>query len=1216
MGVRQLAGPPELRSLEEAIAALEGQRVVLGDAVVETALAPLVDKRDRLLAAALGEQRKQVVVLFADLVDSTPVARRLDPEDLQQVMSRYFGLARAAVEAEGGIVEKYIGDAVMAVFGLYRSREDDAARAVRAALTMQRELVELGSELEVTHGLPLRMRVGIHTGEVVVTGMADQEAGEFLAVGDSINRAARLQAAAAPGTVLVSQDTAAQVRGAFGLRRLTGLELKGLGAVDAYEVSGLGPETFWPEARGIEGVVTRTVGREEELRRLQELFDGVVADGGRRLVTVLGEAGVGKSRVVRDVESWLARLPTDVWLLRGRATPATEGIGNGLLRSVFAERFGIRGTDDPATVHRRWVTGWSGLVRDACGDASACDEDLACDASVVATWLGFALDERGRAEVGGADPETLRRRGGALVLRLLDGLARRAPVVVLLEDLHWADAASLSSLEAFAGALGEGPLLVLATARPALLERAPAWGEVAPGREVVRLAPLPDDGTRTLVAEILQCADRVPPDLVRMIVDTADGNPFYVEELVTWLIQEGVIDTSSQPWRVRGAATRGLQVPSTLRGLLQARLDGLDGDDRGVVGCAAVVGRVFWDRAVDRLADSLPTPARAGALDRLARREVVLPRPRSTFSGSQEYSFRHALMRDVAYEGVLRSVRRRLHARAAQWFEEVVEQSGRPDEHAAEVALHHAEAGEATASARWYLRAGRYAASTYANSDALRLLDRAEALVPSTDVDLWCDVLLAREAVLDRLGRRDEQRATLDRLAAVPDLDAGRRAQVRLAEGAWLFYRGEYSAIPPVAEEAATLARQAGRPELESDALMQGGRSLAYLNDHDRARELLGRSLEGARALGDHRRSGEVLRLLAVVATNRGRSDEALRLLDEAGAEHRAISDRQGEAMVLGQRGALLVNLGRLDEARPPSEEALSVFEASGHRYREGVLLTNVARIAVDQGRLDDALDQGRRALQLTREIDDAEGVVAALQCLGDASRLGGDHRSARQYLDEGLAESRRHELPYFTTHLLASLAAVDLAEGLVAQALRHAEEGRRVGAGADVPHAGVRADLLAGMARQAAGNPAAAGLLRATADRMAEIDVPAERVECLGVLAAALLQDGDLPGALRVVEEVLPLLDGPFVPGVVEPGRVFVDVHRVLVAAGDERAADVARRAAAHLADRTARIRDERLRAGFLATPVVRALRDMAGTAHRRSQSQMPTPANQRHIR
>jgi class 3 adenylate cyclase/tetratricopeptide (TPR) repeat protein len=1149
--------------------------------VVDTALQPLVDKRDRLLAESVGEQRKVVTVLFADLADSTPLARRLDPEDLQQVMSRYFATLRTAIQAEGGVVEKFIGDAVMAVFGLYRAREDDAVRAVRAALAVIDAVAKLSIEVEDEHGQALRMRVGIDTGEVVITGMAPRAAGEFLVLGDTVNRAARLQAVATVGSVLLSTDTANQVRGSFGLRRVPGLQLKGIdGPVDAYAVVGANEQPdFWPESRGIEGVVTRTVGREAELARLQEVYADVAARCSRRIVTVVGEAGVGKSRLVHDIETWLAGLPSEVWVLRGRASPATQDVPHGLLRSVFAERLGIRATDDPVRVRRRWAGGWYELL----GEPSTGGR-----AETVATWLGFALDDIGRAAVGGIDPEALRRRGSGLVLKLLQRLGERAPVVVLLEDLHWADTASLDSLEEFARAPGEGPLLVIATARPALVEQRPGWGRSAAAHEQIRLAPLGEADIRSLVAQLLQRADRVPARLAQLIVDTADGNPFYVEELVKWLIEEGVVDTSGDRWRVVAEAARTVRVPTTLRGLLQARLDSLELHERGLVGAAAVVGRVFWDQAVARLTTAVPLPARSSAWEQLAAREVIFERPHSTFSGSLEFSFRHALMRDVAYEGVLRSVRRTNHALAAEWLEEVAARSQRPDEHAATVAHHHELAGAATAAARWYLRAGRHAAGTFAGDDALRLLERALALAPAGERTLRAEILLARETVLDRLGRREEQRAALDELTALRDLDPADSARIRLAEGRWLFFRGEYPDVPPVAEEAAALARRAERTDLEAEALMQGGRAQAYLNQHAAARDLLHRSLAKARAIGAHARAGEALRLLGVVATNLGEMDEGLRLLEAAAEEHRRANDREGEAMVSGQVGALLLELGRLEEARGPSERALEVFVETGHRYREGVMLTNLARLAMEQGRLDDALDLGMRSLELCEAIDDAEGVAAALHSLGDAYRLSGDLRQARESLERALEESRTHTLSYFVVHVLAALAAVELTEGRVDEAVEHARQAAQEAAGAESPPAEARAELLVGMTLAAAGDPAASAHLRAAAERLGGLGRRADRVEALVVLAATLHDGGDADGALRAADRVLAELDDGVPPGIVVQGRVLVDLHHVLVAVGDERAADVAGRAEAWLLEQSARIGDDALRSRYLATPVV----------------------------
>ena len=438
------------------------------------------------------------------------------------------------------------------------------------------------------------------------------------------------------------------------------------------------------------------------------------------------------------------------------------------------------------------------------------------------------------------------------------------------------------------------------------------------------------------------------------------------------------------------------------------------------------------------------------------------------------------------------------------------------------------------------------------------------------------------------MGRREEQRATLDELGAEDALDPGRKAQVRLAEGRWLFFRGEYAAVPPVAEEAAELAR-AGGPARPGVRRPDAGRPEPGLPQ--RARPGAGAAQPGRwprrKQLGDHRRAGEVLRLLAVVATNRGATEEGMRLLDAARDEHRQINDREGEAMVVGQLGALLMNWGRLEEARVASEEALEVFEATGHRYREGVMLTNLARIAMEQGRLDDALEGGRRALRLTEEIDDAEGVVASLQSLGDGYRLAGDHRTAREYLERGLEESRRHALPYFTAHLLASLAAVDLVDGRLDDALTHATEAQEAAATDDVPHAQARADLLAGMVRQDVGDPAAVDLLRAVAKR-------ARRARRRGRLAGEPLGARPRPRgrrrprrALEVVEVILPALDRSTAPGVVQPGRVLADVHRVLATPAIRAPTTSPAGRRPSCAEQAGQIRDDDLRARFLAAPV-----------------------------
>ena len=1179
----------DLTAVEHAIAALEAQRAVLGDAVADTALQPLREKRDRLLAAPSGEQRKLVTVLFADVVDFTMLSGQLDPEDMREVMNEYFAAWRSAIEDEGGVVEKFIGDAVVAVFGLNRAHEDDPHRAVRAALALGRSLEDLNRRLDRRYGIELSMRVGIDTGEVVISTLGERGDGDYVVVGDRVNRAARIQASAPPGGILLSADTGRHIRGSFGLRLVEGLQLKGFeDAVDAFLVVSGENQGFWLETRGIEGVATTTVGRELELGRLDKLFADVVDDRSHLLVTVLGDAGIGKSRVIRDFESNLANLPDGVWLLRGRAAPASEHVPNGLMRGIFAERLDIHDSDDPDTVTEKWHAGVASLL--GSGDAGARAAD------VLATWLGFQLGQGSRVEVLKLDPEALQRQAHQTVLELLARIGERAPVVVLLEDLHWADDATLDWLESF-NPKGTS-LLIVASARPDLLARRPHWGEGLDQHTSVRLAPLSNRESRQLVDEIMSRASAVPESLRSLVVEAAEGNPFFIEELVKWFLDTGIILEDGEGWTVADDTVAGVVVPGTLRGVLQARLDSLDRGHRSVIDRASVVGRVFWDEAVAELdADSGPPPP--DAYERLRATEVVFQRPTSMFEGTREYSFRHSLMREVAYENVLHSSRRRYHARAAEWLERVSSASRRTDEHAAVIAAHYEEAGDAATAARWYLRAGRHAAGTFANRDALRLLESAVALTPEADVDLRFDTLMACEVVLDRTATRDEQRKVIEELGTIGGVDDTRLARLRLCEGRWHFNHGEYAAVAPIVGEAAKLAGRAGEVELELEALALGAKSLAFSAEHEASRSMSDELVAKASDAGNQRMRGEGLRLLAVVATNLGETNDAVALLDQARAAHHAIDDLEGEALVVGQLGATYIQMGgHLDEARRASEEAMSMFVATGHRLRLGIVQGNLAAIAIEQGRLDDALELGVRNLELATEVEDMEGVVSAYQRLGDIRRHLGDNVEARRLLEEGIAIGRQLALHYFVTFSLAALVQVDLAEGLVDAAVTHAAEAETASALAEAPHPEVIALQSSGIALHRSGDlPAAAAKLRRAAEGYRSIGRLDEAYWVEAELAEVLLDTGELDEALRLARGVLPLVERD-VYSEVEGAPFLISLHRVMEALDPEAATEVAR-GAGRLHRRCAgQIADEVVRAALLATPAYRRLAQLAATA------------------
>ena len=567
------------------------------------------------------------------------------------------------------------------------------------------------------------MRVGIDTGEVVVSTLDERPGAEFVVVGEAVDRAARLQAAAPPGGVLISADTCRHVVGHFALERRAGLHLKGIDApVDAFLVLAEGSRSFWPERHGVEGVATRTVGRDLELRRLQDWFTEVVDEQAWRTVTVIGEAGVGKSRLLFELDHWLAGLPDGVWVLRPRASAANTIAPYSLLRELFANRFEIHDSDPPALVAEKWLAGMR-------SDDQPADER----ALVTAAWLGFEIgDDNATLTRLRDDAQSLSELGATALEAFLRRLVDQAPLVLELEDLHWADEASLNWLERAAVRLVEAPVLVVATARPTLLQDRPHWGEGLAHHDRLPLEPLSRRRGLLLLQEILQRADEVPAEVADLVVTTAEGNPFYTEELVKWLVEQGFIRTGDH-WHVEQAGLEGLRVPPTLKGLLQARLERAQpGVERDAVQRASVVGRVFWDGAVSAAADLSPETTLA-ALDGLRTREVVYRREQSSFVGAQECVFKHALVRDVAYESVLRVRRQRDHARIARWLADTTERSGRAGEYASLIVGHHELAGEAAAAAGWYLRAGHHAARVFANADAVVLLGKALAIGPAGD---------------------------------------------------------------------------------------------------------------------------------------------------------------------------------------------------------------------------------------------------------------------------------------------------------------------------------------------------------------------------------------------------------------------------------------------------------------------------------------------------
>jgi len=851
------------------------------------------------------------------------------------------------------------------------------------------------------------------------------------------------------------------------------------------------------------------------------------------------------------------------------------------LRDVLAARLEIRETDGPDTVRTKWQRG----VAEVLGVESGTTKAL-----VLALWLGFEVGDAPAVHSVRHDPEGLSDRAAGYLAEYLENLARQNPVVMLLEDLHWADESSLSWFDGAAATLRERRVLVVGTARPALFERHPHWGEGLEHHSRLSLERLSRRESRELVAEILQKADRVPVALFDLIVEVAEGNPFYVEELVKWLIEVEVITRHGEIWHVHEERVASVEVPPTLKGLLQARLDALPPHERVVAQRASVIGRVFWDDAVDYLAGASPAPASGAlstndALNGLRTREVVQRRERSAFDGTTEFLFKHALLRDVAYDGVLKAHRRTFHSLAARWLEQTTGRSRRGDEYAGLIAEHYDHAGDPSAPG-WYLQAGRKAAAVHANPEAARLLTRGLELAPESAPTLRFDLLLAREAILDRAGDRVAQEAdflAMEVVVAGID-DPVRRSRLLVRRSNWAFARSDYAASAAAARESATQARAAGRADLEAEGRLWEGKSLVWAGQNDEALAILDGALQQARAVGAYRLVGECLRYLSTLANNRSDFALARQRAAEALDVYRQHEDLEGESVALSQLGTVCYNEGRHDEARAYIEQSIPAFRLSGHRYREAVAIGNLATVLLQEGYFATGRRMMMESLELCRRLGDREGQATDMGVLADLARATGDWRRARSEYGAALAATQEIGFARLASDLELGLALVCVAEGNTAEALDRASRAVELGATADSPMSEARARLASGYVFRHAGQlDDAAATLIAALGLADQLDLDYLVIESRAILADVTRLRGDDDASVELVTEVVPNLTTALLMGCLQPGELLLALHRVLAPAHDARTQGALATAKAYLDELSARIGDDTLRTGFL---------------------------------
>ena len=1014
--------------------------------------------------APLQETRRFVSIVFSDLADSTSLGEALDSESLRAVMLRYYDEMRAVLEREGGVIQKYIGDAVMAIFGLPVVREDDAFRAVAAADGMRAALVRLNDDLEDEWGVRLTTRIGVNTGEVVV---ADPTAGQHLVVGDAVNVAARLEQAAGPMEILIGPLTGRLVREAIDAEPVEPLVLKGKAErVPAYRLLGmmrsdgaLAGAPFGP-----------LVGREHELAILREELARADAEQRCRLVTVLGDAGVGKSRLVGEFED---SLDAGELLLRGRCLAYGRGITFWPLREAVAKAAAIS-DDDPPDVALRKLEQLAG-------------PNAATAVERVASAIGFSGAQFAVSDVF----------WGARTL--LEAIAARQPLVLAFEDVHWGETTFLEFVEYLAEE-AEGPLLVVCLTRQPLLELRENWGEHVQG-VCLSLEPLSESEVGRVIEHVLGSA-HIAEDVRARIVAASGGNPLFVEQLLEMMIEEGLLHREGETWVAMGDLP-AVSMPPTIQALLAARLGSLSPEEREAIGAASVAGQIFVQGAVEELVagdvrDNVPE-----LLETLARKHLIRPEPTGvTFERS--YRFGNILIRDAAYRGLLKRSRAVLHERFVGWADRVNQGRDRAAEYE-EILGYHLEQAHlclselapldergrelgVRAAARLSSAGGR----AFVRGDmpaAANLLRRAAALLPTE---------------------------SFERLMLMPDL----------AEA--LMGIGEFDSAETFLDEAINHAETAGSTALLESARLLRVRVRSHAAEpEDWTEQMVAEAARGLpllEAAGDHVELARALRMLAWAHGTACQYGEAAAAAQTA-MEHAALGGDERQRRHAASQYALSALYGPTPVSEAIERCESIVAEALGDRRTQGLVMSVLSGLRAMHGDFGTARDLYTRARLMLEELGRSVVAASTSQQSCRVEMLAGDAAAAERELRRDYAELSEMGEKYFLSTVAGELAQAVYAQGRYAEAEELTRVAQELSAEDDLTSQALwRSGRAKAVARRGLGEEAEELALEAV-DLLEGTDALAGQADALVDLAEVIALVGT-NGARERLSEALGLLE------------------------------------------------------------------------------------------
>jgi class 3 adenylate cyclase/tetratricopeptide (TPR) repeat protein len=1074
-------------------------------------------------------ERKFATALFADLVGSTELAEQEDPEVVQSVVGRTFDRLSHEIERFGGHLEKFMGDAVLAVFGIPRTHEDDSERAVRAGLEMQAVLSELNRGFAAEGKPQLEMRIGIEAGEVLVdleraTGPRDR-----MLTGDAVNTAARLQTAADPGHVVVGPGVYAAVKDVISLAELPPLLLKG----KANPVPAWDAQAVTAKRRGERpqlGMRARLIGRDEELTVLKQTMQRVEAEGRPFLVTVVGPAGVGKSRLIQELADHADVLPSFYYWRTGRCLAYGNTSYSALADAVKAQCEVLE--DDPVEVVHRKV---DAAVQELFGDLEV--------ATALRTLLSTSERSLSREDLFDA------------WRRFFERMAARYPLVLVLEDIHWADDGLLDFIE-YLSDWAQGSLMLITLARPELFDRRPAWAGGKRNATTISLDPLTPDEDAAMVDELLP--GMLSPELRDTIVGRAEGNPLFTEEIVRMLIDRGVLRaTAASRWEV-AAPIAEIDVPRSIQGLIATRLDGLSADEKSVLQDAAVVGREFWLGSIVALTGSEPSSVRE-ILGRLRVKELIVPHEPSSFGGEQEFAFRHLLLRDGAYDSLPKQLRAEKHDGVARWAaERAGDRAGEMAQliatHAFESLRYRTELGETGAALgaskaqayRWTKVAAERTWDLWLNGESMRWYADAMRLAQELDVPVNDQLALARAYSRSSDGvAHAEERQRIAELHFELATRAGDEHEAGAAEttlAAQAFYDGRN-------EDALRLARSSVarlEPLGESAELAEALRTLGWYfwrrGEPLDAAAPLQRAIEIAARVGARVVLAEATMDLAIARSMAGDREGCIVGMEEAYRLAKETRDFKVMARVCtNYPSSVTVWTSDPNRGREITAEGVELTRKAGATQQLAWLLGNLADFTWMIDSVDEAASITLEALQLARTIGDEPLLCMRLASHALMLTERGAFDEASAALDEAATildsnpEPQSADLVYWGRGMLAA-AQMD-----VPTAIRHL----RTGAAelVDIVES-FNPELLAALARALVetGDRAAAASCRIRGAQMPPLSL------ALGEVIDGLLAP-DPQDAVRLLSDASDRLAS--IPHRPETGRALIDLARAQARAG-----------------------------------------------------------------